>query len=94
MTVTRERSRLVSLKAKPTGRSTPLTNAETEIPPVITVDAIRPVSKIPVIVLNHFTFLAFGSQTSISSSKHAGILVNFFKRYACSSCGAVGFKHG
>ena len=52
MTVARERNRLVPLKALPTGRATPLANAATEIPPVITVDVIRPVSTMPVIVLN------------------------------------------
>ena len=62
----KERSRLVPLKAMPTGNPTPLTNAAIEIPPVITVDKIKPVSKIPVIVLNRFIFLGICSQTSIS----------------------------
>ena len=44
MTVARERSRLVPLKAIPTGKATPLANVAIEIPPVITVDVIRPVS--------------------------------------------------
>ena len=56
MAVARERSRLVPLKAIPTGNPTPLANAAIEIPPVITVDVIRPVSTIPVIVLNRFIF--------------------------------------
>ena len=56
MAVTRERSRLVPLKAMPTGRPTPLANAAIEIPPVITVDIIRPVSMMLVIVLNRFIF--------------------------------------
>ena len=77
MAVARERSRLVPLKAIPTGNPTPLANAAIEIPPVITVDVIRPVSTIPVIVLNRFIFLAIRSRTSISSSKHASISVNF-----------------
>ena len=77
MTIARERSRLVPLKATPTGRPTPLANAAIEIPPVITVDVIRPVSTMPVIVLNRFIFLAIRSRTSISSSKHASISVNF-----------------
>ena len=55
--VARERSRLVALKAMPTGNPTPLANAAVEIPPVITVDVIRPVSTIPVILLNRFIFL-------------------------------------
>ena len=59
MTVARERSRLVPLKAMPTGRPTPLANAAIEIPPVITVDVIKPVSLIPVIVLNRFIFWQF-----------------------------------
>ena len=56
MAVTRERSRLVPLKAMPTGRPTPLANAAIEIPPVITVDIIRPVYMMLVIVLNRFIF--------------------------------------
>ena len=93
MTVARERSRLVPLKAMPTGNQTPLANAAIEIPPVITVDVIKPVSTIPVIVLNRFIFLAVRSRTSISSRKNASISVNFFNRYVCGSCGAVGFKY-
>ena len=58
MAVARERSRLVPLKAIPTGNPTPLANAGMLIPPVIIVDVIRPVSTIPVIVLNRFIFLA------------------------------------
>ena len=58
MTVARERSKLFPLKAKPTGRATPLANAAIEVTPVITVDVIRPVSTIPVIVLNRFILLA------------------------------------
>ena len=52
MTVASERSRLVPLKVMPTGRPIPLANAATEIPPVITVDVIRPASTIPVIEFN------------------------------------------
>ena len=48
----RERSRLVPLKAMPTGRPTPLANAAIEISPVITVAVIRLVSMMPMIVLN------------------------------------------
>ena len=59
MAVARERSRLVPLKAIPTGNPTPLANAAIEIPPVITVDVIRPVSTIPVIVLNVSLFWHF-----------------------------------
>ena len=57
MAVARERSRLVPLKTMPTGRPTPLAKAAIEIPPVITVDVIRPVSTMPVIVLNRFILL-------------------------------------
>ena len=57
MTVAREKSRLVPLKAIPTGRPTPLANAAIETPPVITVDVIRPVSTILVIALDRFNFL-------------------------------------
>ena len=70
MAVARERSRLVPLKAIPTGNPTLLANAVMEIPPVITVDVIRPVSTIPVIILNHFIFLAICSRTSISLRKN------------------------
>ena len=94
MAVARERSRLATPKVAPMGRPTSLGNAAMEIPPVITVDVIRPVSMIPVIVLNRFIFLAILSRTSISSKKNASISVNCFKRYACGSCGAVGFTSG
>ena len=62
----RERSRLVPLKAISTGNPTPLTNAAMLIPPVITIDVIRPVSAIPVIVLNRFIFLAIYLRNSVS----------------------------
>ena len=45
MTVAREKSRLVTLKVLPTGRSRLLENAAIETLPVITVDVIRPVSR-------------------------------------------------
>ena len=77
MTVARERSRLVPPKAMPADRPTPLANDAIEILPVITVDVIRPVSTMLVIVLNCFIFLAILSQTSILSSKYASIFVNF-----------------
>ena len=54
--VARERIKLVPLKAMPTGNPTPLANASIDIPPVINVDVIKPVSTIPVIVLNRFFF--------------------------------------
>ena len=77
MAVARERSRLVPVKGIATSNPTPLANAAIEIPPVITVDVIRPVSRIPVIVLNRFIFLAIRSRTSISSRKKTSISVNF-----------------
>ena len=43
MAVARERSKLVQLKAIPTGNATPLANAAIDIPPVITVVVIKPV---------------------------------------------------
>ena len=70
MAVARERSRLVRLKAIPKGNPTPLENAAMLIHPVITVDVIKPVSTIPVIVLNRFIFLAVCSRTSISLRKY------------------------
>ena len=78
----------------PTGKPKPLENASIEIPPVITVDVIRPVCTMPVIVLNRSTFLAFRSRTLIWSRRYASISVNFFKEYVCGSCGAVWFKPG
>ena len=78
MAVVRERSRLVPLKAIPTGNPTPLENAAIVITPVITVDVIRPVSTIPVILLNRFIFLAVCSRTSTSFRKSASILNNLF----------------
>ena len=77
MAVARERSRLVPLKAIPTGYPTPLANAAIEIPPVMTVDVIRLVSTIPVIVLKRFIFLPIRSRTSFSLSKYASISVSF-----------------
>ena len=77
MTVARERSRLVPPKAAPMGRPTPLANAAIEVPPVITVNVIRHVSTIPVIVLNRFIFLAIRSRTSISSRKNVSIQLIF-----------------
>ena len=70
MTIAREKSRLVPLKAMPTGRPAPLANAAIEIPPVITVNVIRPASTMLVIVLNRFILLGIHTQTSISSSKY------------------------
>ena len=67
--VPRERSKLVPLKAMLTGNPTPLANAAIDIPPVITVDFIKPVSTIPVIILNRFIFLAIRSRASIFSKK-------------------------
>ena len=88
MAVARERSRLAPLKAIPTGNPTPLTNAAILIPPVITVDIIRPVSTIPVIVLNHFIFF------STNLRKYASILLSLFDRNDCGSCDAERFKSG
>ena len=94
MTFAREKSRLVPPKTMSTGSPTPLAGAAIEIPPVITVDVIRPVSTMPVIVSNHFIFLAIFSRTLISSRKNASISDNLFNRYDCGSCGFVGFKSG
>ena len=94
MAVARGRSRLIPLKAIPTGNPTPLANAATEIPPVITADVIRPVSTIPVIVLRRLIFLAIFSRTSISLRKYSSNLDNLFNRYVCGSCGVEGFKSG
>ena len=90
--VARERSRLVLLKAIQTGDSTLLANAAVEIPPVITVDVIRPVSTIPVIILSRFIFLAVCSRTSTSLRKYASISLNLFTQYDGGSCGAAGLN--
>ena len=92
--VAKERSRLVPLKAIATGNLTTLANAAIEIPPVITVDVIRPVCTIPVIALNRFIFLSIRSRTLISSRKNASISDNLFNQYDCGHYGAVGFKSG
>ena len=92
MAVARERIMLVPLKAIPTGNSTALENAAMLIPPVITIDVIRPVFTIPGILLNRFIFLANCSRTSISLRKYASLLDNLFNQYDCGSCGAEGFK--
>ena len=88
MEVARERSRLVPLKAIPTGNPTPLVNAAMLIP------VIRPVSTLPVVVLNRLFILAFCSRTLISLRKYASISDILFNRYDCGSCGALGFKSG
>ena len=90
MAVARERSRVVPLNAIPTDNPTPLGNAAIEVPQVIAVDVIKPVSTIPVIVLNRFIFLPICSRTSILSRKNTSIPGNLFNRYDCGSCGAVG----
>ena len=59
MAVTREGSGLVPLKAIPTGTTTQLANDAMLITPVITVNVMRVVSTISVIVLNHFFFFFF-----------------------------------
>ena len=91
MAVVKERIRLVPLKAIPTGNLTPLANPAIDVAPVITVDVIRPVSTVPVIVLNRFIFLAICSRTSNSLTKYASVSLYLFKRYVCG-CGTVGFK--
>ena len=70
MAIARERGRFVPPKAIPTGNRTRLSNAAMLIPPVVTVDVIRPVSTMPVIVLNRFIFLVVCSRTSMSLRKY------------------------
>ena len=94
MAVAREGSRLVPLKAIPTGNPTPLANPVIEIPPVLIVDVIRPVSAIPVIVLKRFIFLTICSRASNSSRNYVSISDNLFSRYGHGSCGTVGFRSG
>ena len=90
-----EKNRLAPPKAIPTDNPTPLANAAIDIPPVTTVDVIRPVSTILAIVMNHFIFLTCCSRFSISLRKYASISLNLFKRYVYgSTCGAVGFISG
>ena len=78
MAVARERSRLVPLKAIPTGNATPLPNDAIDIPPVVIVYVIRSVPTILMIVLNRFILLAICSRTSISLRKYASISGNLF----------------
>ena len=89
MTVTREGSRLVPLKAMPTSRPTPLAYTAIDISPVITFHVFDGCD-----CIESFHFLANRSRTSISSSKYTSISGNFFKKYVCDSCGAVGLKSG
>ena len=77
MAVARERIRLVPLKAIPTGNPTPLANAAMLIPSMITVDVIKPLSTIPLIVFKCFIFLAIPSRNSISLSEYASISLKF-----------------
>ena len=77
MSVARERSGLVPLKAMATSRPTPLENAAIETPAVITVDVLRSVSTMLMVVLNRFIFLATRSRTSGSPSKYASVSVSF-----------------
>ena len=79
--IERERATLKQPKAAPTGRPTLLANAGIEVPPVIVDDVIRPMSSVPMILLNRFFFLACGLGSSISSSKYASISVIFFNWY-------------
>ena len=65
MTIARKRSRQMTLKAISTDGLTPFADGAIEILPVITVDVIRPISTMSVIVLNHFIFFASRSQNSI-----------------------------
>ena len=69
MNFARERSKLVPLRAMPTGRPTLLAKAAIEIPPVITVDVIRLVSAIPAIFLNRFIFLAIVHELQFDQEK-------------------------
>ena len=77
MAVAKEKSRLVLLNVVPTSRPAPLANAAVEIPPVITVGVIRPISTMLAIALSHFMFFASHSRTWISCRKYASISVNF-----------------
>ena len=52
----RERTTLKPPKAVPKDRPTPLANAGIEVPPAIAEDVIRPMSTIPIILLNRFFF--------------------------------------
>ena len=54
--VEREKSRLVPLNLTPTGRTKPFANASIETPPVITLDRIKPISVMLVILLKRLIF--------------------------------------
>ena len=94
MTVTRERSRLVPLKAMPTGRRTTPANAVIEFPPVITFDVIRLVSAMPVIALNRLIFWQSVHELQFYQEKMPQFQSIFLSNMFCGSCGAVGFKSG
>ena len=54
--VKREKGRLVPLNLTPTGRTKPFANAPMETPLVITLDRIKPISVMLVILLNRLIF--------------------------------------
>ena len=54
--IERERSTPNAPRAAPMGRPTSLANAGIDVPPAIADDAVRPVSMISMILLNHFFF--------------------------------------
>ena len=93
-TVKKERATPNPPKEVPTGRPTLLANAGIETPSGIAADVIKSVSTMRVTLFNRFFFLACGLRASILSRKKCLDLRYFFNRYACASCGAVGFKSG
>ena len=75
--IERERTTLKQPKVEPTGRPTLLENARIELLPAIVDNVIRPLSSVPMILLNRFLFLACRVGSSVSSSKYASISVIF-----------------
>ena len=65
----------VSLLISTNKQVTPLANIAVETSPVITVDVIRPVSVMFVILMIRLIFSVSGSRTTISSGKYASTLL-------------------
>ena len=66
----KKKSRLIPFKETPTDRPALLANAAKEIPPVIIVDGIRFLSRMPLIILNRFIFLTIRLQTNHPTKIH------------------------
>ena len=90
----REKIRLVSHKANPACKTTLISNAAIETPPIINFNFIRSLSIMLVIVLNlYWLYLAAFYKIQF----HQANIPQFqliFLRHACGSCGAIVFRSG